>query len=146
MLSVFLFIVFFTAYAYLFVPSRPRHKAPIAALPAAPVQVEHPAADPLPDVTLDELVEELPADEVLPDVAIESTSTPVASAAKEMAPVATAIVKVIEPDYSQLTSHQLRKVCSKAGVKWRNVKGGRHLSKSEMIIRLEASQHNHAKT
>lgn len=39
-------------------------------------------------------------------------------------------------DYRGIKAEQLRKECTKRGIEWRGVKGGKHLSKSEMIARL----------
>ena len=40
------------------------------------------------------------------------------------------------PDIAQLDSTRLRKMCSEAGIKWRNTNGSKHLSKGEMIASL----------
>lgn len=39
-------------------------------------------------------------------------------------------------DYQAMTSAQLRKICTAAGIRWRNVHGTRHLTKGEMIAAL----------
>lgn len=41
--------------------------------------------------------------------------------------------------FGQLTATQLRKLCSDRNIKWRNVRGSKHLSKAEMIIALAAA-------
>lgn len=41
-------------------------------------------------------------------------------------------------DWAKLDPFQLRKECQKAGIKWRGVKGGKHLSKAEMVEALGA--------
>ena len=40
------------------------------------------------------------------------------------------------PDLASLPSIQLRRMCSEAGIKWRNTNGSKHLSKGEMIASL----------
>jgi len=43
-----------------------------------------------------------------------------------------------QPDLHKLSSVQLRSVCSQRGIAWRNVAGGKHLTKAQMIERLTA--------
>lgn len=59
---------------------------------------------------------------------------PVPAPAPAPAPIAST-------DWSSLDSFQLRAACQQRGIKWRKVKaGGKHLSKSEMVRALEASE------
>jgi hypothetical protein len=67
---------------------------------------------------------------------------PIAQPAKP-ATIAPPVVSLVIPteapstDYSTLTSAQLRKECTAAGIRWRNAHAkGRHLSKGEMIAAL----------
>ena len=39
-------------------------------------------------------------------------------------------------DYQYLNCAQLRQLCTKFGIKWRGVKQGKHLTKTEMITEL----------
>jgi hypothetical protein len=41
--------------------------------------------------------------------------------------------------FGHMSATQLRKLCSDRNIKWRNVRGSKHLSKAEMIIALAAA-------
>jgi len=43
-----------------------------------------------------------------------------------------------QPELHKLSSVQLRSVCAAKGIAWRNVAGGKHLTKAQMIERLSA--------
>ncbi len=43
-----------------------------------------------------------------------------------------------QPELHKLSSVQLRSVCAAKGIAWRNVAGGKHLTKAQMIERLTA--------
>lgn len=92
-----------------------------------------PAPGPVPDVDLPSLPELLAEAEAL-------TARPVPAIAAEVAaPVAIAVVEVAAIDYRAMTSQELRKECSRQGIRWRGVReGGKHLTKPQMLEALGA--------
>jgi zona occludens toxin (predicted ATPase) len=115
MFEVVLFAAFFIFYCHLASEWEQRHTAPTA-----------PVVDDLPQP---ELLEEASAQVELSPAAAAPMAAPVAIAVEPVEPVAV--------DLAAMTSQQLRKKCSKAGIQWRNVHGkGKHLKKGEMLKAL----------
>ncbi len=126
MFTAFLFIVFLAAYAYLFIPNKPRKVTAPAAIPVLITETLEPlpqsAAKEMPVaelvITLEELADLLPISE-------EPAPAEEISESEPLQPIA--------PNYMTMGCVELRKACTERRIKWRDVNGkGKHLSTAAM--------------
>lgn len=129
MFTAFLFIVFLTAYAYLFVPAN----RPVSAV--VPVEITE-ALEPQPPAIAKTIT-------ALPDLVITPKELEELTIASEPTPTKqlsdSEPLQAIAPNYTEMGCVQLRQECGKRGIKWRvRVKPGKgpgtyyHLSPDEM--------------
>lgn len=133
MLTVYLFCLFVLAYAYLFTPS----KQAIAPVTASETLQPSPAVR-SSEVSTDESDSQAIAPQAAPGpVSNAPDTTPAQAMAIAFLPDLAVEVVTVPTPATVPSSHELRKLCQSAGVKWRNVHGqGKHLTKPEMMQAL----------